>query len=145
MVGSRLRLIALPLMLVWMSSAYGSAGAREASQGCGESQNQTEMTQCAARELGHAEELLASVYEELADRLADTQYLMLLEDSQQAWSVYRDAQCAFEASASDGGSVQPFVRTLCLIESTMARSAELESQRACHEGELSCVAPVPPQ
>jgi uncharacterized protein YecT (DUF1311 family) len=51
----------------------------------------------------------------------------LLKQSERAWIAYRDAECAHQANASEGGSIQPMEYSNCLTEKTKARIKELQS------------------
>ena len=65
-----------------------------------------------------------------------------MKTAQQKWIALRDADCALVASGTEGGSVQPMIRSQCLTEKTVERTAWLESLLNCEEGDLSC--PLPP-
>ena len=52
---------------------------------------------------------------------------------------YRDKECQFETSATEGGSIHSMVLLLCKEDKTAARIQELEVQLNCEEGNFSCV------
>jgi len=66
----------------------------------------------------------------------------LLLTAQRSWLAYRNAHCAFIASATEGGSAQPMIRAMCMEELTTQRNKELQDQLTCPEGDMSCVAPT---
>ena len=64
-----------------------------------------------------------------------------LVTAQRAWIAFRDAECAFQSSGEDGGSVAPMVIADCSATLTGTRTEQLKRYLACEEGDLSC--PVP--
>jgi uncharacterized protein YecT (DUF1311 family) len=67
----------------------------------------------------------------------------LLIRAQKAWLAFRDSECAFVASATDGGSANGMIYSFCLDGLTQKRLVELNAYLHCKEGDLSC--PVPAQ
>lgn len=61
-----------------------------------------------------------------------------LLDAQRAWTTFRAAECRFQASASEGGSVQPMIVRLCIADVTERRAKELDYYLTCREGDMSC-------
>ncbi|RIY02782.1 DUF1311 domain-containing protein [Aureimonas flava] len=119
-----------------------AAPARAQEVDCTDPQTQTALTHCAAADADAADETLNALYGQVRERLADDRGgLDLLRDAQRAWIAYRDAECAFRASAVQGGSAQPMVEAQCLADTSRARSADLRGYLACEEGDMSC--PVP--
>ena len=111
---------------------------------CTDPQTQTDMTLCAKADFDTADETLNRLYGEVRERLAgDEARLTRLRDAQRAWIAYRDADCAFRASAVEGGSAQPMVEAECRTEATTRRNADLDALLACEEGDMSC--PLPPK
>lgn len=107
---------------------------------CGDNANQSRMNNCDAVQFKHADDTLNASYSQLIRRLRNNEpAVAMLRQSERAWLVYRDKYCAFEAAASEGGSAQPMVAATCLIPITRARTAELDFQLNCPEGDLACV------
>ena len=109
---------------------------------CGTEATQSAMNACADRDFRAADAALNSAYRRVAERLAkDDGAKALLTTAQRAWVGFRDAECAFSASGSQGGSVYPLVALTCRAGLTRQRTQTLEDYLACREGELDC--PVP--
>jgi uncharacterized protein YecT (DUF1311 family) len=106
-------------------------------------ESQAAMTQCAAQAYQASDAELNELFHEIRQRLgddADTRHL--LRDAERAWVAFRDAECAFAASAVVGGSAYPMVHDLCLDELTQSRIEQFRQYLDCEEGDMSC--PVPP-
>lgn len=116
-----------------------SAGAL--AEDCGNAATQLAMNECAAAEYQEADKKLNDTYATVQQR-ATGETKVLLETAQQKWIALRDADCALVASGTEGGSIQPTIRSQCLTEKTVERAAWLESLLNCEEGDLSC--PLPP-
>ncbi|CAD5354398.1 MULTISPECIES: lysozyme inhibitor LprI family protein [Enterobacter] len=108
---------------------------------CASANTQADMNSCTAQQYQAADKKLNQTYQTVMKR-ADAAQQPLLKKAQQAWIVLRDADCAFAASGSAGGSVQPMIANQCLAEKTTEREAYLASLMQCEEGDLSC--PLPP-
>ncbi|WP_279483126.1 lysozyme inhibitor LprI family protein [Aureimonas sp. SK2] len=110
---------------------------------CTDPQTQTDMTLCAQADLDTADERLNALYATMRERLkGDDAKLTLLRDAQRAWVAYRDAECAFQSSAVEGGSAQPMVEAQCATEKTTRRNADFEATLACEEGDVACPLPA---
>ena len=122
----------------------GSAWAPKAqADGCGAQATQSDLDVCAARGLNQADEELNVSYQQVLDRLKNGEATKLLMTSQRAWLAFRDAECAFQASASAGGTIYPMVISQCREALTRQRSQQLKAYLQCKEGDLSC--PVSPK
>ena len=62
----------------------------------------------------------------------------LLVAAQKAWIGFRDAECAFAVSSTEGGTIYPMEFTLCEQDLTEKRTAALKAYLHCEEGDLSC-------
>ena len=110
---------------------------------CNAPQTQTDMNQCAAQAWRRADAELNAHYRQITNRLKDNAAaIKQLTVAQRAWLVFRDAECAFATSASDGGSIRPALQASCEEQLTRKRTAEFKIYLSCQEGDLSC--PVPP-
>lgn len=110
------------LSLSFPCAAAAQAGPRD----CGSLRTQAEMNTCAAEDYRAADADLNRVYGELRARL-DSRRRQALLGAQRAWLRYRDAHCAFDGSAVEGGSMQPLVVASCRAVVTRARTAELRA------------------
>src|ERR1043165_5900900 len=91
---------------------------------CDSPQTQVEMNRCAAAELRRADVRLNAAYDQLLKKL-DTNRRAKLQKAERAWIAFRDAQCDYEGSESEGGSIQPLEIAACKTELTKARIAQL--------------------
>ncbi|MGY2460821.1 lysozyme inhibitor LprI family protein [Vreelandella sulfidaeris] len=130
-----MRLSALFIVIgLLVSSSFAYAGDR-----CDNATTQAELTECSAQAYHTADDALNEAYQVLVDQLSNNvASLEKLRAAQRAWIGFRDAECAFESSAVEGGSAQPMIRNRCLESVTQARTQTLLEHARCEEGELSC-------
>jgi uncharacterized protein YecT (DUF1311 family) len=83
------------------------------------------MNRCAREELRRADARLNVAYGRLLARL-DANRRTKLQKAERAWVAFRDAQCDYEGSESEGGSIQPLEIAACKTELTNARIAQLK-------------------
>lgn len=89
-----------------------------------------------------ADHELNVTYKAIEARLADDPASKArLVHAQRAWIGFRDAECTFQSSGEDGGSVAPMIVTICQAAMTADRADQLKAYLNCEEGDLSC--PVP--
>ncbi|MDD2932567.1 MAG: lysozyme inhibitor LprI family protein [Methylotenera sp.] len=86
--------------------------------------DQTTMNICAYDHFKNTDAELNNLYKKLT-RESTTDKLRI---AQRAWIKYRDAQCDYEASDFDDGSMQPTIHSSCLAELTKQRIKELDNQ-----------------
>lgn len=104
---------------------------------------QADMDLCAANAYKASDAELNRVYREIERRLSDDATTRKrLVAARRAWLTFRDADCAFAASGTDGGSAYPMVYNQCLDGLTRMRIDGLQHYLRCQEGDLGC--PVPP-
>ncbi|MEA2120005.1 lysozyme inhibitor LprI family protein [Halovibrio sp. HP20-50] len=116
-----------------------SSGFVTANEACDNANTQAELTQCTAQGYQVADDELNEAYRVLVSKLDNNSAsLEKLREAQRAWINFRDAECAFESSAVEGGSAQPMVRNGCLTAQTKARTERLQEHASCEEGDLSC-------
>jgi uncharacterized protein YecT (DUF1311 family) len=127
------------LALIFALAALSPAEAQP-KWDCGNENNQASMNACSLEQWKSADAVLNRDYHALLLRM-DPKSQKLLRGAQRAWLAYRDAECGFIASPSEGGSVQPTVRYGCLLDATEKREEALKFQLNCDEGDLWCVAP----
>jgi uncharacterized protein YecT (DUF1311 family) len=124
--------------LIAAGVVLGAASAQAAD--CRDAASQAEMNVCASKAYEKADAELNAAYRELKER-AQEETAKLLVAAQRAWVTFRDAECAFAASGSAGGSVQPMVVSNCLEDITRKRTTELKAYLDCKEGDLACLIP----
>ena len=117
-------------------AAAGPSPARAAD--CSKPVTQTAVTICAAQDRVGADEALNAVYGKLVKEPSLAGRLDTLRAAERAWVAYRDAQCAFEGSEVEGGSMQPMVVDGCATTVTRQRTAALRSALACARDGAGC-------
>jgi uncharacterized protein YecT (DUF1311 family) len=95
---------------------------------CDAPHTQAEMNACAAEDFLRADARLNAVYKQ-AMKAIDPARQPKLKAAQRAWLAFRDAECEFEASEAEGGTMQPMLRNGCKAEVTKARIAQLTAAR----------------
>lgn len=100
--------------------------AQDVEEACPGARTQTELNYCAAQRYTRADSVLNHRYREVMRTLeAAPERAEALRAAQRAWIRFRDAQCAFQASRYEGGSMQPMIRLLCLETVTRDRAEGL--------------------
>ena len=61
-----------------------------------------------------------------------------LREAQRSWIAYRDLECAFDTLGTQTGSIHPMEVALCKTRLTGQRTADLNAQIDCEEGDVSC-------
>ena len=136
-MGGKLAGLAMIFALAALNPAPAGA---QPKRDCGNENNQASMNACSFEQWKSADTVLNRDYQALLRRM-DPKSQKLLRSAQRAWLAYRDAECGFIASASEGGSVQPMARYGCLQDATEKREEALKFQLSCDEGDIWCVAP----
>lgn len=114
------------------------------AEGCANATTQADMNICADRGFKASDAALNATYRQIIARLKDgSAEQHLLATAQMAWLHFRDAECAFSASGTAGGSAHAMILTQCEDALTQARVRALRAYLHCQEGDLSC--PVPPE
>jgi len=98
--------------------------------------SQQAMTTCADFDYAVADQKLNKLYGELTKvtEPGDEKDVALLRKAQRAWIAFRDAECDYAASASEGGSIYPMLVLECLTRLTEARIKQLQNDLACDGG-----------
>lgn len=129
-----------PLLTIVMLGAGGPAAL--AADACDDPPDQASLSACAAQELQAADAELNRRFRQIEQLLdEDTAGRELFVTAQRAWIGFRDAECAFQASGVEGGSIYPMIHANCLTSLTNARLADFAAYLSCEEGDMSC--PVP--
>lgn len=121
------------LIVVAALAVAGPGGA-----GAGHGQTQIELNQQAGAVYREVEGKLADSYAKLSARLSPTSKSRL-QAAQEAWARYRDLECAFIGTATEGGTIQSTMITQCKTELTTRRLKDVDAQLNCEEGDLVCV------
>ncbi len=128
---------------LWIISIFALA-----SEPCDGANTQTEINQCTAQAYQVADDKLNAAYQVFVGQLSsNADSLEKLREAQRAWIGFRDAECAFESSAVEGGSAQPMVRNGCLETLTAARTERLLEHAGCEASPrrpVSCPTASPP-
>ncbi|TQS74014.1 DUF1311 domain-containing protein [Rhodobacteraceae bacterium] len=106
--------------------ALGAAPAALAEM-CDDPVTQSDMNQCAYRDLQSADALLNTAYKEARARARafGAENAAQLLGAQRAWIAFRDADCAARAEQYAGGSIQPLIHATCMTELTERRTQDL--------------------
>ncbi|XWK90011.1 MAG: lysozyme inhibitor LprI family protein [Phormidium sp.] len=92
---------------------------------CKDPQTQVEINTCAGIEYQNADKRLNQVYQQLMPKLSATRKQKLIL-AQRAWINFRDANCEFERSQFEGGTMAPAAQAGCMAQLTKARTAQLD-------------------
>ena len=115
--------------------------AAASAEPCGKANSTLELRECWGAELARADATLNEVYGDLRNLIASAfpgagdetlgaETNLHLRDAQRAWITMRDNDCAVAGSAYRGGSLEPVVVAMCMVETTIARTAALDSLAA---------------
>lgn len=92
---------------------------------CKEPQTQMEINVCTGIEYQNADKRLNQVYQQLLPKLSATRKQKLIL-AQRAWISFRDANCEFEQSQFEGGTMAPAAKAGCMTQLTKTRTTQLE-------------------
>ena len=99
---------------------------------CKTASDQVSLNQCVGQDFKAADADLNAVYGQVAGRLSDAPDVKsLLTAAQRSWVAFRDAECAFRSSGSEGGSIHPMVVLGCRTTLTRKRVADLKAYLSC--------------
>jgi uncharacterized protein YecT (DUF1311 family) len=132
----------IPALAVAALLSIRAAGAAPADDpfkdtDCKKAQTQMELNYCADRDYQAEDKKLNALYRTIMSKY-DAKSQALLKAAEKNWITYRDSECNFETASSEGGSTQPMEDSICLNNKTHARIKELQAQRDCAEGDLTC-------
>jgi uncharacterized protein YecT (DUF1311 family) len=118
--------LALALLCAFQAQARQRAkpAAQAKPQSCANPQTQSEMNQCAIDEFNKADAEMNKVYQQL---LLKTDRQEKLKAAQRAWVAFRDADCEYAASISEGGSMEAGLRYGCYATATKTRTNQLRA------------------
>jgi uncharacterized protein YecT (DUF1311 family) len=119
-----------------------SLQAASADECLDKAKTQTDINACADKSYKAADAELNKLYKQIDQRLGDdTDSKKRFVAAQRSWVAFRDAECTFATSRSEGGSIYPMVNAACLGALTTKRVADFRHYLSCKEGDLDC--PVP--
>jgi uncharacterized protein YecT (DUF1311 family) len=107
---------------------------------CRSVSTQIELDYCAAQDFKAADARLNAIYLDLMTRY-DAPNQALLRGAEEKWVAWRDSECSYETALTVGGTIHTMMQTECATEKTQARIRELERQRDCQVGDISCNPP----
>jgi uncharacterized protein YecT (DUF1311 family) len=100
-------------------------------------QSQRQMTDSESAKYAAADKIMTHSYELLMAKISPAGQIAL-RDAQRSWLKFRDDECGFETLGSVGGSVHPMAFLSCKTRLTRARTAGLDAQYKCPEGDIAC-------
>jgi uncharacterized protein YecT (DUF1311 family) len=115
--------------------AFLACGTVSMAADCANPANQAEITECANDAASKADTALNDAYGQLMNLLGSSEQTMLI-DSQKAWIVFRDAECAFRTKSYSDGSIYSSLLANCIAELSTERATQLTAQINCGEGDL---------
>ena len=128
-----MRRIFLPVCLAVLSAA-SAVHAQECDRN---DDSQSGLNTCAAEDYATADARLNNTYQGIVGG-ADDATKQLLQTAQQRWKVFRDAECNYAASGSQGGSTHPMIVSECLTRLTNDRIKQLKADSTCPQGDENC-------
>lgn len=99
--------------------------------------SQMDLNMCAAQSYQVADKALNETYQLLLTKI-DTSQQEKLREAQRLWISFRDTECTFETSATEGGSIHGMMYTSCIQHLTEDRTKQLAALMNCKEGDMSC-------
>jgi uncharacterized protein YecT (DUF1311 family) len=106
---------------------------------CDNATTQAASNACAKLDFVAADAQLNEAYAEFKKLVAaDAKAKSHLVKAQRAWITFRDAECALEGTATEGGSAQPMIILQCKTRLTLARVSDFRVRLSCTECDLSC-------
>ena len=95
---------------------------------CDSAMTQTEMNMCSARAYQRADNALNQAWRGVTARIRSRGgSITSLRNAQRGWIRSRDNRCNARGGRYSGGSMEPFVRNMCLREVTVARTRQLNA------------------
>ena len=103
-----------------------------ADDDCANKPDQSSMNNCAGDAYKAADAALNAQYAQTRKAVLayDPEGDKLLIAAQRAWVAFRDAHCTASSFAFKGGTMEPFIRGVCLAETTQARTKQLKDMLA---------------
>lgn len=114
------------------------AGSPARAIDCANPTTQMDMNECSGADLVRADATLNAAYGRLVREPSMVDRLDRLKAAERAWVAYRDAQCAFEGSEVEGGTMHSMVVSGCARALTERRTGELKAALACAQSSDKC-------
>jgi uncharacterized protein YecT (DUF1311 family) len=130
----------LALLAAFVVPALAQQAAPPPAVDCKQATTQADLDFCAGQDFKATDAKLNALYQALMAKY-DVQNQALLRAAEEKWINWRDSECAFETALTVGGTIHPMMETLCATEKTQAHIKELERERDCQEGDVSCNPP----
>ncbi|MEH1792543.1 MULTISPECIES: lysozyme inhibitor LprI family protein [unclassified Nostoc] len=92
---------------------------------CNNPQTQVAINECARLSYQNADKKLNQAYKQLLPTLENSRKQKLIA-AQVVWVKFRDANCEFERSKYEGGSIAPTIYFGCLENTTKLRTKQLQ-------------------
>ena len=99
--------------------------------------SQMDLNICAGQSYQVADKALNDTYQLLLTKI-DASQQEKLREAQRLWISFRDKECTFETSATEGGSIHSMMYTNCIQHLTEDRTKQLSALMNCQEGDMSC-------
>ena len=131
-------MIRLMLTAACLSAAMASSAL---ALDCKTATGQSDMNICADQDFKAADTALNATYAQVVKRLpnaAAADAKSLLVAAQRDWVAFRDAECAFRTSDSEGGSMHPMDVQGCRQQLTEERTAALKRYLSCKPEDSDC-------
>ena len=108
---------------------------------CGDLPQQP-MNACVSAEARATDSVLGSLVRTLRPKVDAPAMWTQLQSTQRSWRRYREAECRWQSSWYDGGSIQPTIYAGCLVSEAWQRIDALRPL-LCDGGNDGCPAAVP--
>ncbi|MGL5251086.1 MAG: lysozyme inhibitor LprI family protein [Vibrionaceae bacterium] len=104
------------------------SAALNAATPCHDLDTQLEMNECASQQFEIAEKKLNITYKKVLAQLEEHR-VSKFKQAQANWQNYRKAECTYQASAYQGGSIYPLIYATCLERLTTQRRSDLSQKQ----------------
>ncbi len=112
----------LPVIFI----SFLSVATSYAAENCKNPETQLAMNICSAKDYEREDLKLNENYKKLIGKI-ESKDKEKLKEIQISWIKFKDLQCEYTASKYDGGSMQPLIRSSCLLQMTKQRNKELKA------------------
>lgn len=130
------------IRLALFTAAFLAAGFAQADTiDCKNPKDGVELGQCTGKDMNSADAKMNQAYRQLMAKV-DTNAAAKLKTAQRLWIQLRDADCAFEGTGTEGGSIHSVVMASCAARLSAQRTQALNTWLKCagEEGNTSCPA-----
>ncbi|MGL5291079.1 MAG: lysozyme inhibitor LprI family protein [Vibrionaceae bacterium] len=106
--------------------------AHAAATQCYDRDTQFEMNDCALQQFEQAEKKLTITYRKVLAQLEEPR-ASKFKQAQATWQSHRKAECLYQASAYQGGSIYPLIYATCLEQMTLQRYRALAPKKTAQK------------